>query len=122
MSTNPNVEERTPDAPVDTRRVGERLLSEADQNGNGRAAVTLTPTSGGPLKQTLLALQADHELSEHTAPGPATVLVLRGSVVLRVGEDGTTLDEGQWSAIPREKHTLRAVDDTVCLLTVAPEA
>ena len=122
MSENPNVEERTPDAPVDTRQVAEQLLSEAEENGNGRAALTLTPTSGGPLKQTLLALRADHELSEHTAPGPATVYVLQGSAVLRVGDQETPLEQGQWAAIPRDLHTLRAVDDSVCLLTVAPEA
>lgn len=120
MSQNPNVEERTPDSPVVLEELGTSLLDEAGANDNGRAALTLTPSEGGPLKQTVLALRAGHELAEHTAPGPASILLLEGSATLLTGGEETSLSAGVWAPIPREKHSLRADEDAVALLTVVP--
>lgn len=117
---NPNVEERTPDSPVGLDDLGRQLLDEADAEGNGRAAVTLTPSQGGPLKQTVLALRAGRELAEHTAPGPASLHVLRGTASLLVGDGETEVRAGAWVPIPTEKHALRAEEDCVALLTVVP--
>lgn len=122
MSENPNVDERTPEPPVSLTDAGASLLDEARSNDNGRAALTLTPAPGGPLKQTLLALTAGHELSEHPTPGPASLHVLEGSATLIVGEDDTAASAGTWLVIPREPHRLRAEQDTLALLTVVTKA
>lgn len=120
MSENPNVEERTPDSPVSLGELGSSLLDEAKANDNGRAALTLTPSLGGPLKQTVLALRAGHELAEHPAPGPATIHVLQGTARLIAGGGETSLSAGVWAPVPQERHALRADDDTVAILTVVP--
>lgn len=120
VSQNPNVEERTPDIPVALEELSRSLLDEAGANDNGRAALTLTPSEGGPLKQTILALRSGHELAPHTAPGPASIQVLQGTADLVVDGGETSLSTGAWAPIPREKHSLRAEEDTVALLTVVP--
>ena len=120
MSQNPNVEERTPETPVGLDELGRKLLDEAGGNDNGRAALTLTPSQGGPLKQTILAIRAGNQLAEHTAPGPASIHVLEGAATLLVGGDETSLATGTWAPIPLQKHALRAEEDCVALLTVVP--
>jgi quercetin dioxygenase-like cupin family protein len=58
------------------------LLERAAAAPAGRAALTLVPGAGAPLKQALLALQSGADLAEHEAPGAATLHVLRGRVRL----------------------------------------
>jgi quercetin dioxygenase-like cupin family protein len=120
MSDNPQVNERTPQPPVTLPDLGASMLDEARAQANGRAAVTLTPGEGGPLTQTVLAIEAGHELSEHTTPGPATLQVLKGVATLTVDGDETRLPLGAWTPIPRDRHGLRAEEDLVALLTVVP--
>jgi quercetin dioxygenase-like cupin family protein len=120
VSQNPNVAERTPGSPVELSAVGDRLLDEARANANGRSAVTLTPSEGGPLKQTLLAIAGGRELAEHPAPGPSSIQIVRGAGVLTCDGNELRLTAGQWAPVPLERHTLRAEEDLVALLTVAP--
>jgi quercetin dioxygenase-like cupin family protein len=117
MSGNPNVEDRTPRAPVELAELGRRLLDEARVHSNGRSALTLTPSDGGPLKQTLLAIRAGRVLDDHPAPGPATIHVLEG-VATVTGEEDQRLEAGHWAPIPRDPHGVRAEEDLVALLTV----
>lgn len=95
------------------------LLEEAANASSGRAAQTLQSEAHAPLKQTLMALRAAQSLADHTAPGPATILVLEGSVLLRSAEGDVDLGTGDWAPIPKTVHSLHAKDDTVVLLTVA---
>jgi quercetin dioxygenase-like cupin family protein len=93
----------------------------------GRAAASATRRSadtvyGGhehTLRQTLLALLAGASLGEHDSPGEATLLVLRGRVTLRAGEDSWDGRTGDLLVIPPSRHSLDAVEDSVVLLTVA---
>ncbi|HSK24063.1 MAG TPA: cupin domain-containing protein [Egicoccus sp.] len=117
MSDNPNVNERTPTPPVDLAEIGQQLLGEARES-SGRSAVTLTPSDGGPLKQTLIALTAGSELTEHPSPGPAAIHVLEGAGTLRWGDESSRLIAGQWAPLPLDKHGLSAEEDLVALLTV----
>lgn len=117
MSDNPNVDERTPATPVALADIGQQLLDEAGGNANGRSALTLTPAQGGPLKQTLLAIKAGQELTEHPAPGPATIQVLEGTAIV-TGAAELRIGAGQWAPIPEALHGVRAEDDVVALLTV----
>lgn len=108
-----------PEGPVDLQEIGDDLLAQAAELDAGRAARTLTPGAGAPLKQTILALAAGRRLQEHTAPGPATLHVLRGTVVLGVGQERQTVLPGMWAPIPERSHDLEAVSDSIVLLTVA---
>jgi quercetin dioxygenase-like cupin family protein len=110
-----------PHVPVDLAVLGEELLREAASLASARTARTLTPGAGSPLKQTVLALRAGAALQEHVAPGPATLLVLDGEVVLAAGTERHVAIGGTWLAIPAGPHSLEARTDAVALITVAPE-
>ena len=122
MTDQPSAAERQPAIPegaLDLAAAGEELLDKARGGSAGRAARTLTPGGGAPLKQTLLALTAGAELSEHASPGAATLQVLRGRAALAWGGQRLDVGEGDWAAIPDAPHALHADEDTVVLLTVA---
>src|SRR4051812_42076866 len=92
-------------------------LGEARESHNGRAA---HPIHGGhthELRQTVLALLAGHDLSEHDSPGEATLQVLQGHVRLDAGDDSWDGKSGDYVAIPRVRHALHAIDDSVVMLT-----
>jgi quercetin dioxygenase-like cupin family protein len=118
MSDNPNVAERTPEMPARLEELGAKLLDEARSQSNGRSAITLTPSEGGPLKQTLIALQAGSELQEHPAPGPSSILVLSGSGTMTSGDGEVELTSRCWAPVPEAPHSVRANDDLVALLTI----
>src|SRR5512132_2243018 len=59
-----------------------QLLDRAAAAPAGRAALTLVPGAGAPLKRTLLAFRGGVQLAEHDAPGAATLQVLHGRVRL----------------------------------------
>jgi quercetin dioxygenase-like cupin family protein len=125
MDTETHAPRRTPTAaegPLDLATVADELLAEAGQLSSGRSARTLTPGKGAPLKQSLLALAAGQRLQEHVAPGPTTLLGLRGSCVLTHDDQRVTLTEGVWTSCPTGPHILEAVTDAVVLLTVTPSA
>jgi quercetin dioxygenase-like cupin family protein len=71
-----------------------KLLERAAAAPAGRAALTLVPGAGVPLKQTLLALRGGMQLAEHDAPGAATLQVLHGRVRLVTSEESWELGQG----------------------------
>lgn len=109
----------TPGTPVDLASAGAELLAQARAMSSGRAARTLTPGPHAALKQTLVALRAGEELSEHDTNGPATILLLEGSASITAGDHDIDMTRGQWAVIPDVRHGLRARADTVALITVA---
>lgn len=109
-----------PDEPLDIDQIAETLLEEARSVDAGRASKSLTPVAHAPLKQNLVALQGGAELSDYTLNGPATIYLVRGSVTIDAGNGGAELRTGHWAAFPAERHDLRADEDTVALITVAP--
>lgn len=121
MTNEIHAERREPEQPrgaFDLAEAARELLEQAGGLSAGRAARTLTPGAGAPLKQTLLALTSGQRLDAHEAPGPATVHVLSGEVSLRTGDDELQLRQGHWAAIPSVEHDLGAETDAVVLLTV----
>lgn len=122
-SANVHEKRRTPrpaTAPIQLTIAATELLDRARGLRSARAAQNLVPGTGAPLTQSLLALCARAKLQEHTSPGPASIQVLQGTVILGVsGGDRQTLTAGDWSLIPPSHHDLEAVSDTVVLLTVA---
>ena len=97
-------------------RLAEQHLDTARSASSARSATTLTHQ--GPLRQTLIALAAGAALSEHEAPPAATLHVLAGAARLTTADQATELTAGDHTDIPRERHALAAVADTVVILTV----
>ncbi len=93
-------------------------LAEARTSHSGRAAHTIHGGHTHELRQTVLALLAEHDLSEHDSPGEATLQVLQGHVRLTAGEDTWDGKTGDYLVIPPVRHALRAVQDSVVMLTV----
>ncbi|OJZ69702.1 LuxR family transcriptional regulator [Mycobacterium paraffinicum] len=93
-------------------------LAEAKETHSGRAAHTIHGGHTHELRQTVLALLGGHELSEHDSPGEATLQVLQGHVRLTTGGDAWEGKAGDYVAIPAARHALRAVEDSVVMLTV----
>ncbi|PND48869.1 cupin domain-containing protein [Rhodococcus sp. ENV425] len=95
------------------------LAAHAAAAPSGRSAETVYGGHEHVLRQTLVALQAGQSMAEHVSPGEATVYILRGRI--RVVADRTSWDgrSGDLIALPRTRHRIDAVADTVALLTVA---
>ncbi len=100
-----------------TALASEKLV-EAGKSHSGRAAHTIHGGHTHELRQTVLALLADHNLSEHDSPGEATLQVLQGHVRLTTDGDEWDGKAGDYVAIPAQRHALHAVEDSVVMLTV----
>ena len=85
----------------------------------GRSAETVYGGHEQVLRQTLIALTAGSALAEHDSPGEATLLVLRGHLRLRSGDDAWEGRVGDLLVIPLARHSLEALEDSAALLTVA---
>jgi quercetin dioxygenase-like cupin family protein len=97
----------------------EQLVAQARDSHSGRAAQTVYGGHDHQLRQTVIALAADHELAEHESPGEATLQVLLGTVLLTAGERSWEGGVGDLLVIPPERHALAALSDAAVLLTVA---
>ncbi|TKJ32171.1 hypothetical protein [Blastococcus sp. CCUG 61487] len=108
----------TTEAPIDLHALADELLEKAAAAPAGRGARTLAHPVDG-LRQTVIALKAGTELSEHESPGPASLMVVRGRVRMVAGEETIELGAHQISPIPDRRHNLQADEDSVVLLSVA---
>lgn len=96
----------------------QQLLAIARTAHSRRAADTVYGGRDTVLRQTMLALLAGAELAAHDSPPEATLQVLIGRVHLIAGEHRWDLAAGDLKAIPHERHSVEAVEDSVFLLTV----
>lgn len=102
--------------------LAEVLLDQARRSRAGRAAQTLTPGAGLPLKQTVFALEEGVKLTEHSCPPAATLHVLAGRVCLVTDGGHVELAPGDHAVVPPVRHSLTCLDDAAVLLTVARPA
>jgi|SRR3954447_8661547 quercetin dioxygenase-like cupin family protein len=102
--------------------LAERLLADARTAHSGRAAETVHGGRHHALRQTVIALAANAELSEHESPGEATLQVLRGRVSMTAGSGDWIGGPGDLAVIPPERHALTAHEESVVLLTVVKPA
>lgn len=104
---------------ISLRAAVEEHLGKARQSPQGRSAHTLVGGHDRVLRQTVIALKGGEGLSDHEAPGEATLLVLHGRVTLGAASGSLELATHELAEIPQERHNLQALEDSVVLLTVA---
>ncbi|MDI1289758.1 MAG: cupin domain-containing protein [bacterium] len=85
---------------------------------SGRSATTVFGGHEHALRQTMIAIIADHKLDEHASPGEATVHVLHGRVRLVAAAVSWEGSAGDLLIVPNAPHSLEALQDSVVLLTV----
>jgi quercetin dioxygenase-like cupin family protein len=107
---------------VSLSQLADEHLAAARSSSSGRAAHTVHGGHDHQLRQTLIALASGRDLSEHHSPGETTLQVLRGHVRLSTADDAWEGREGDLLFVPRERHGLHAVDDSVILLTVLADS
>ncbi|MEK8170690.1 cupin [Streptomyces sp. M19] len=100
----------------DLTTLARQHLDRAKADPHGRSAHLFL--RDGPLRQSVIALRAGAELDEHNAPPAASLQVLHGHVRL-LADSGAAEDliSGQLGSVPRGRHGLRALADSVVLLT-----
>jgi len=107
---------------VSLTRLADEQLDAARSANSGRAAHTVHGGHDHQLRQTLIALAAGQDLSEHHSPGETTLQVLRGRVKLNTADDAWDGAVGDLLVVPRERHGLHAEEDAVVLLTVLADS
>jgi len=95
------------------------LVEQAAAASAGRTAETVMGGHERVLRQTVIAMVKDATLAEHANPGEASIYVLRGRVVLAAGGQSWEGRDGDLLIVPDAPHSLRAVQDSAVLLTVA---
>ncbi|MDF3045358.1 MAG: LuxR family transcriptional regulator [Ornithinibacter sp.] len=97
----------------------DHLLQEARTDSARRAARTVCGGSDHTLRQTVIALVAGADMSEHENPGEATLQVLVGRVRVHWRAGSGELEAGDHAELPQERHSVMALQDSVILLTAA---
>jgi quercetin dioxygenase-like cupin family protein len=97
-------------------------LAIAHNTPSARSATTVFGGHEHALRQTVLALCAGAALDEHENPGEATVYVLEGRVEMAAGDDRWQARRGDLLIIPDSRHALRAIEDSVVLLSAVPHS
>jgi quercetin dioxygenase-like cupin family protein len=122
MSTRPHPESERPlHGPLQSFDLQEevaRLRAEKAWREGKRNAITLRKGEG--MNVVLLVMKAGDRLEEHAAPGSISLSVLEGRVRFEAGEE--TVEAGPEVLLACDagvRHTVEAVSDAVCLLTVA---
>lgn len=99
--------------------LADQHLTNAATAPSGRSAHTVYGGHEHVLRQTLIALLAGQELTEHENPGEATLQVLHGRIRLTSGTTSWEGATGDHLIVPDARHSLHAIQDSVVLLTVA---
>jgi quercetin dioxygenase-like cupin family protein len=94
-------------------------LETARATGSGRSAHTVYGGHEHSLRQTLMALTAGSTMDDHESPGEATLEVLQGRVRVTDSTAGWDGSPGDLIVLPRSRHGLHALEDSVVLLTVS---
>lgn len=103
---------------VDSKTNLERVMKLRDLVAyQAGAVVSKTLVSGRAGTVTAFAFDEGQELSEHTAPYDASVIVLEGEVEIKVSGVAHSLKEGEMIIMPANKpHAVKAVKQFKMLL------
>lgn len=94
------------------------LREEGAWREGKRNSITLRKGEG--MNVVLLVMKTGGRLEEHSAPGPFSLSVRAGRV--RFEAEGETVEAGPETLLTCDagvRHTVEALDDAVCVLTVA---
>ena len=94
-------------------------LATARASNSGRSAHTVYGGHEHSLRQTLMAMTSGNAMDDHESPGEATLQVLQGRVRVTNSTSGWDGTPGDHIVLPRERHGLQALEDSVVLLTVS---
>jgi quercetin dioxygenase-like cupin family protein len=94
-------------------------LEHARSAPAGRSSKTVFGGHEKILRQTVIALRAGEGLDEHVSPGEATIYVLHGRVMLESGDASWSGWIGDLLIVPSANLTLKALEDSAVLFTVA---
>ena len=94
-------------------------LELANKAASGRSSLTVYGGHEHVLRQTVIALAEGQQLDDHESPGEATVHVLHGRVSLIAGDTSWEGSPGDLLVVPPDRHSLKALEACVVLLTVA---
>ncbi len=98
----------------DLRQLADEHLEAARGSEHGRSADRIL--HDGHLRQSVIALVAGIELSEHNSPQAGTIHVLEGA--LRVtGLEEPEVSAGELVLLTHRRHAVTALEDSVFLLT-----
>ena len=99
----------------DLTALADQHLLLAHRAEHGRSAQLFL--RDGPLRQSVIALTAGTELSEHEAPPAASLQILRGLVRLTTDRGDLEVEAGSMIQLPHTRHGLQALHDSAVLLT-----
>jgi quercetin dioxygenase-like cupin family protein len=95
-----------------------RLRGEKEWQRGRRNAITLRKGEG--LNVVLLVMKDGDRLEEHSAPGPISLVVREGRVRFTTADGSVEAGpETLLACDARVKHSVEALGDTICLLSVA---
>ncbi len=122
MTDRPRPEsERTMHGPLqsfDLEETISRLRGEKEWREGRRNAITLRKGEG--LNVVLLVMKGGDRLDEHSAPGPISVAVREGRIRFTAGEEEVEAGpETMLTCDAGTRHTVEALEDAVCMLTIA---
>lgn len=113
--------ERPLHAPLQAFDVGrevERLRGEKEWREGRRNAITLRKGEG--FSVVLLVMRAGDRLEEHSAPGPISVAVREGRIRFTTADDEVEADvQTLISCDAGVEHAVEALEEAVCLVTIA---
>ena len=95
-----------------------RLMEEGAWQRGQRNSITLRKGEG--MSVVLLVMKAGDRLEEHAAPGPFSLSVREGRIRIMVAEE-VVAEAGSDILLTCDagvKHTVEALSDAVCLLTI----
>jgi len=95
-----------------------RLRDEREWREGRRNSITLRKGEG--MSVVLLVMKAGDRLEEHSAPGPISLMIREGRI--RFAAEGETVEAGSERVLTCDagvRHSVEALSDAVCLLTVA---
>ena len=102
----------------DLQEEAARLRAEKVWQEGKRNAITLRKGEG--MNVVLLVMKAGDRLEEHAAPGPLSLSVQEGSIRFEASGEVVEVDPGALLTCDAGvQHTVEALGDAVCLLTVA---
>jgi quercetin dioxygenase-like cupin family protein len=102
----------------DLGTVAGRLKEEGAWQRGQRNSITLR--KGGGLNVVLLVMKAGDRLEEHAAPGPLSLSVREGRIRFVAGEEVVEAESDTLLTCDAGvRHTVVALSDAVCLLTIA---